>query len=138
MHNVFTLALELNCPSWIDSSWVAGVELTWSIFFNFFYFCKTMNLMNLLKFQPTFMKWIHTHTLYIWNTFLDFNSLQTMDEEGPSASMENAIINYLNTKRLIQRMKQQIDATSNSIQQRKRTNGNYWKMCAFNAVSCFG
>jgi ribosomal protein L16/L10AE len=62
------------------------------------------------------------------------------EEEGnTSTSIESAIINYLNTKRRIQMMKQQIEAASSSLQQqRKRTNGNYWKMCAFNAVSCFG
>lgn len=52
-----------------------------------------------------------------------------MDDDG---NIETALINYLFTKQIVKRLRNQLDIGD---LQRKR---NYWKQCAFNAVSCFG
>ncbi|XP_043495425.1 allatostatin C-like [Polistes fuscatus] len=57
------------------------------------------------------------------------NDSDLVDEDG---SIDAALINYLFTKQIVQRLRNQLDI---SDLQRKRS---YWKQCAFNAVSCFG
>ncbi|XP_043270545.1 prohormone-1-like [Venturia canescens] len=57
------------------------------------------------------------------------NELDLVDDDG---SIETALINYLFTKQMVQRLRSQMDIGD---LQRKRS---YWKQCAFNAVSCFG
>jgi hypothetical protein len=54
---------------------------------------------------------------------------QLIDDDG---SIETALINYLFTKQIVKRLRNQLDIDD---LQRKRS---YWKQCAFNAVSCFG
>ncbi|XP_011695287.1 PREDICTED: prohormone-1-like [Wasmannia auropunctata] len=57
------------------------------------------------------------------------NNVDLVDDDG---SIETALINYLFTKQIVKRLRDQLDVGD---LQRKR---NYWKQCAFNAVSCFG
>ncbi|XP_044599628.1 prohormone-1-like [Cotesia glomerata] len=57
------------------------------------------------------------------------NELDLVDDDG---TMDTALINYLFTKQIVKRLRNQMDIGD---LQRKRT---YWKQCAFNAVSCFG
>ncbi|XP_017880014.1 prohormone-1 [Ceratina calcarata] len=57
------------------------------------------------------------------------NEVDLVDDDG---SMETALINYLFTKQIVKRLRNQLDIGD---LQRKRS---YWKQCAFNAVSCFG
>ncbi|KAI4479913.1 hypothetical protein M0804_010652 [Polistes exclamans] len=57
------------------------------------------------------------------------NDVDLVDEDG---SIDAALINYLFTKQIVQRLRNQLDIGD---LQRKRS---YWKQCAFNAVSCFG
>ncbi|XP_012282568.1 prohormone-1 [Orussus abietinus] len=57
------------------------------------------------------------------------NDLDLVDDDG---SIETALINYLFTKQLVQRLHNRMDIGD---LQRKRS---YWRQCAFNAVSCFG
>lgn len=52
-----------------------------------------------------------------------------MDDDG---NIETALINYLFTKQIVNRLRNQLDIDDLL---RKR---NFWKQCAFNAVSCFG
>jgi len=52
------------------------------------------------------------------------------DDEG--GTVEASILNYLYTKNMLQRMRQQLEL-ADPVKKR-----NYWKQCAFNAVSCFG
>ncbi|XP_011500653.1 PREDICTED: prohormone-1-like [Ceratosolen solmsi marchali] len=52
------------------------------------------------------------------------------DEEG--AAIERDLLNYLVGRRFVKRLRSQVDVDD---LQRKR---NYWRQCAFNAVSCFG
>lgn len=59
----------------------------------------------------------------------DFLLFQLVDDDG---SIETALINYLFTKQIVKRLRNQLDIGD---LQRKRS---YWKQCAFNAVSCFG
>ncbi|XP_043595124.1 prohormone-1 isoform X2 [Bombus pyrosoma] len=54
---------------------------------------------------------------------------ELVDDDG---SIETALINYLFTKQIVKRLRNQLDIGD---LQRKRS---YWKQCAFNAVSCFG
>ncbi|XP_076547592.1 prohormone-1 isoform X2 [Osmia lignaria lignaria] len=54
---------------------------------------------------------------------------ELVDDDG---SIETALINYLFTKQIVKRLRDQLDIGD---LQRKRS---YWKQCAFNAVSCFG
>ncbi|XP_076243754.1 prohormone-1 isoform X2 [Calliopsis andreniformis] len=54
---------------------------------------------------------------------------ELVDDDG---SIETALINYLFTKQVVKRLRNQLDIGD---LQRKRS---YWKQCAFNAVSCFG
>ncbi|XP_031783707.1 prohormone-1 isoform X1 [Nasonia vitripennis] len=59
------------------------------------------------------------------------NGLNMMgDEEG--AAVERDLLNYLVGRRFVKRLRNQADVDD---LQRKR---NYWRQCAFNAVSCFG
>ncbi|XP_015592995.1 prohormone-1-like [Cephus cinctus] len=57
------------------------------------------------------------------------NELDLVDDDG---GIETALINYLFTKQVVKRLRNQMDLGD---LQRKRS---YWKQCAFNAVSCFG
>ncbi|XP_032688105.1 allatostatin C [Odontomachus brunneus] len=57
------------------------------------------------------------------------NAVDLMDDDG---NIETALINYLFTKQIVKRLRNQLDIGD---LQRKRS---YWKQCAFNAVSCFG
>ncbi|XP_029050198.1 prohormone-1 [Osmia bicornis bicornis] len=57
------------------------------------------------------------------------NEVDLVDDDG---SIETALINYLFTKQIVKRLRDQLDIGD---LQRKRS---YWKQCAFNAVSCFG
>lgn len=57
------------------------------------------------------------------------NTVDLIDDDG---SIETALINYLFTKQIVKRLRNQLDIGD---LQRKRS---YWKQCAFNAVSCFG
>nr|XP_003699263.2 PREDICTED: prohormone-1 isoform X1 [Megachile rotundata] len=57
------------------------------------------------------------------------NEVDLVDDDG---SIETALINYLFTKQIVKRLRNQLDIGD---LQRKRS---YWKQCAFNAVSCFG
>ncbi|XP_014471590.1 PREDICTED: allatostatin C-like [Dinoponera quadriceps] len=57
------------------------------------------------------------------------NTVDLMDDDG---NIETALINYLFTKQIVKRLRNQLDIGD---LQRKRS---YWKQCAFNAVSCFG
>ncbi|KAG7205217.1 hypothetical protein KM043_018302 [Ampulex compressa] len=57
------------------------------------------------------------------------NEVDLVDDDG---SIETALINYLFTKQIVKRLRNQLDIAD---LQRKRS---YWKQCAFNAVSCFG
>ncbi|XP_012222697.1 allatostatin C [Linepithema humile] len=57
------------------------------------------------------------------------NSVDLIDDDG---SIETALINYLFTKQIVKRLRNQLDIGDLL---RKRS---YWKQCAFNAVSCFG
>ncbi|XP_076243750.1 prohormone-1 isoform X1 [Calliopsis andreniformis] len=57
------------------------------------------------------------------------NEVDLVDDDG---SIETALINYLFTKQVVKRLRNQLDIGD---LQRKRS---YWKQCAFNAVSCFG
>ncbi|XP_015182149.1 PREDICTED: prohormone-1-like [Polistes dominula] len=57
------------------------------------------------------------------------NEVDLVDEDG---TIDAALINYLFTKQIVQRLRNQLDIGD---LQRKRS---YWKQCAFNAVSCFG
>ncbi|XP_047352890.1 prohormone-1-like isoform X1 [Vespa velutina] len=57
------------------------------------------------------------------------NDVDLVDDDG---SIDAALINYLFTKQIVKRLRNQLDIGD---LQRKRS---YWKQCAFNAVSCFG
>ncbi|KAK2581837.1 hypothetical protein KPH14_002303 [Odynerus spinipes] len=57
------------------------------------------------------------------------SDVDLVDDDG---SINAALINYLFTKQIVKRLRNQLDI---SDLQRKRS---YWKQCAFNAVSCFG
>jgi hypothetical protein len=63
------------------------------------------------------------------NIFLDL--LQMVGEEE-GAAIERDLLNYLMGRRFVKRLRNQVDVDD---LQRKR---NYWRQCAFNAVSCFG
>ncbi|XP_020296756.1 allatostatin C-like [Pseudomyrmex gracilis] len=56
-------------------------------------------------------------------------NVDLIDDDG---SIETALINYLFTKQIVKRLRNQMDIGDLL---RKRS---YWKQCAFNAVSCFG
>lgn len=57
------------------------------------------------------------------------NDVDLVDDDG---SIDAALINYLFTKQIVKRLRNQLDIGD---LRRKRS---YWKQCAFNAVSCFG
>uniref|UniRef100_A0ABD2XCI5 Allatostatin C n=1 Tax=Trichogramma kaykai TaxID=54128 RepID=A0ABD2XCI5_9HYME len=54
------------------------------------------------------------------------------EDDGSSAAVERDLLNFLVGRRFVKRLRSQADIDD---LQRKR---NYWRQCAFNAVSCFG
>ncbi|XP_058794613.1 prohormone-1-like [Phymastichus coffea] len=52
--------------------------------------------------------------------------------DDEQAQVERDLLNYLVGRRFVKRLRTQADVDD---LQRKR---NYWRQCAFNAVSCFG
>ncbi|KAL0119741.1 hypothetical protein PUN28_007881 [Cardiocondyla obscurior] len=56
------------------------------------------------------------------------NNVNLMNDDG---SIETALINYLFTKQIVKRLRNQLDFSD--LQKR-----GFWKQCATNAVACFG